>query len=75
MQITIKKLDGQKENFNFDKTDEVSKVKEALAEKAGIASQQIRLIFKGHPMVDTETLEKQGVTAGSTIHMIMQMRG
>ncbi len=75
MQIHIKKLDGQKEEFSLEPTDAVMKVKETLAEKTGVHKDQIRLIFKGKPMLDDKTLGDQGVTAGSTIHMIMQMRG
>jgi hypothetical protein len=46
-----------------------------LAEKAGVAKEQIRLILRGSPMVDDKTLADQKVKAGDTIHMIMQMRG
>ncbi len=52
MQITIKKLDGQKEEFNLEATDTVIKVKEMLSEKTGVHKDQIRLIFKGKPMLD-----------------------
>lgn len=46
-----------------------------LAEKTGVHKDQIRLIFKGKPMADEKTLADQQVVAGSTVHMIMQMRG
>jgi ubiquitin-like protein Nedd8 len=41
----------------------------------GVHKDQIRLIFKGKPMVDEKSLGEQQVAAGSTVHMIMQMRG
>jgi hypothetical protein len=75
MQIHIKKLDGQKEEFNLEPTDTVMKVKELLGEKTGVHKDQIRLIFKGKPMLDEKTLNDQDVKAGNTVHMIMQMRG
>lgn len=75
MQIHIKKLDGQKEEFSLEPNDSVMKVKEMLAEKTGVHKDQIRLIFKGKPMVDDKTLDEQQVKAGATVHMIMQMRG
>ena len=50
-------------------------VKQQLAEKAGISQDQVRLIFRGQPMLDDKTLESQGVTGGSVIHMIAQLRG
>lgn len=48
MQIHIKKLDGQKEEFSLEPSDSVMKVKEMLAEKTGVHKDQIRLIFKGY---------------------------
>jgi len=75
MQIHIKKLDGQKEEFSLEPSDTVMKVKEMLSEKTGVHKDQIRLIFKGKPMVDEKSLGEQQVAAGSTVHMIMQMRG
>jgi len=75
MQIHIKKLDGQKEEFSLEPSDVVLKVKEMLAEKTGVHKDQIRLIFKGKPMQDDKSLADQQVTAGATVHMIMQMRG
>jgi len=67
--------DGQKEEFSLEPNDSVMKVKEMLAEKTGVHKDQIRLIFKGKPMLDDKTLDEQGVKAGNTVHMIMQMRG
>ena len=75
MLVTIKTLDGQKKPFNLEENDTVAKVKEMLAEKTGIYKEMIRLIFQGSPMPDDKTLKQLNVTAGSVIHMIMQMRG
>ena len=36
---------------------------------------QIRLIFRGQPMVDDKSLADQGVQAGAVIHMIAALRG
>lgn len=75
MQVTIKTLDGQKKPFNLEPDDTVAKVKEMLAEKTGIYKEMIRLIFHGSPMTDDKSLKDHKVTAGTVIHMIMQMRG
>jgi len=75
MRVLIKKLDGQKEPINVEETDSVGKVKEMLSEKAGVDKAQIRLILRGQPMVDAQTLLDAKVKAGDTIHMILQMRG
>ena len=42
MQINIKKLDGQKEEFSLEPSDSVMKVKEMLAEKTGVHKDQIQ---------------------------------
>jgi len=75
MQIHIKKLDGQKEDITIDGSDVVTQLIEQLGEKIGINKDQIRLIFKGKPMLMDRSLNEQGVIAGGTIHMIMQLRG
>jgi len=75
MRIIIKKLDSQKEPFDMDEKDTVKKLKEMLAEKAGIDKEQIRLILKGQPLLDDKTLGESKVKAGDVIHMVMQMRG
>ena len=75
MRVLIKKLDGKKQEHNLEKTDSVFKVRQNLAERAGIKSDQIRLIFKGQPMTDDKTLDDYKVTSGDIIHLILNMRG
>lgn len=75
MRIIIKKLDGKKEEQSVEKTDTVMKLREQLAESQGIQADQIRLIHKGAPMKDDNTLADCRVQAGETIHLILQMRG
>lgn len=74
MLVKVKKLDGQKDEFQFDENDTVASVKEQLAEKCGIPAAQIRLIHQGAPMVDSNTLKQHKVVAGSMLHMIVQLR-
>ena len=75
MIINVKKLDGQKDEFNIEPNDPVNKIKEMLSEKVGVNKEQIRLIHKGKPMTDDKTFAEQNVQPGAVIHMIMQMRG
>lgn len=49
-------------------------VKQALQEKEGIQVDQIRLIFSGKQLADDKTLTDYNVTAGGTIHMVLQLR-
>mmetsp|Transcript_172 Transcript_172/g.361 ORF Transcript_172/g.361 Transcript_172/m.361 type:complete len:84 (+) Transcript_172:95-346(+) len=75
MQIFIKTLTGRKTNFNFELDNTVRHVKEALQEKEGIQVEQIRLIYSGKQMSDECTLADYGVKPGSTVHMVLQLRG
>merc|ERR1711937_705323 len=75
MQIFIKTLTGRKTNFNFELDNTVRHVKESLQEKEGIQVEQIRLIYSGKQMSDECNLSDYNVKAGSTIHMVLQMRG
>ena len=75
MLINIKKLDGQKEEINCEASNTVTQLIEQLSEKIGINKDQIRLISKGKPMLMDRSLTEQGVVAGGTVHMIMQLRG
>eukprot|EP00616_Rhizochromulina_sp_CCMP1243_P007861 CAMPEP_0118970692 /NCGR_PEP_ID=MMETSP1173-20130426/7528_1 /TAXON_ID=1034831 /ORGANISM="Rhizochromulina marina cf, Strain CCMP1243" /LENGTH=74 /DNA_ID=CAMNT_0006920075 /DNA_START=74 /DNA_END=298 /DNA_ORIENTATION=+ len=74
MQLFIKTLTGRKQAFNFDGSDTVEAVKQALQEKEGITVDQIRLIYSGKQLSDTHTLESYGIKAGGTIHMVLQLR-
>merc|ERR1712176_140651 len=75
MQIFIKTLTGRKTNFNFELDNTVRQVKEALQEKEGIQVEQIRLIYSGKQMSDECALADYSVKPGSTVHMVLQLRG
>ena len=73
--IRIKTLTGRKQPLNFEASDKVSAVKNSLQEKEGIQVDQIKLIHSGKQLADDKTLESYNITAGSTIHMVLQLRG
>jgi ubiquitin-like protein Nedd8 len=50
-------------------------VKQALQEKEGITIEQIRLIFGGKQLADDQKISDYNLKAGSTIHMVLQLRG
>lgn len=75
MQIFIKTLTGRKQQYTFEESAKVLEVKQALQEKEGIQVDQIRLIYSGKQMSDDKGLNEYGVSAGGTIHMVLQLRG
>jgi hypothetical protein len=75
LQIFIKTLTGRKQALNFEPENQVLAVKQALQEKEGIQVDQIKLIHSGKQLADDKTLESYNITAGATIHMVLQLRG
>jgi len=73
--IFIKTLTGRKQALNFEPDNQVLQVKQALQEKEGIQVDQIKLIHSGKQLADDKTLESYNITAGATIHMVLQLRG
>ena len=61
--------------MNVEPTDEIREIKQYLQEKEGIQVDQIRLIYSGKQLADNNTVEFYNVAAGSTIHMVLQLRG
>ncbi|EAN32880.1 NEDD8 [Theileria parva strain Muguga] len=75
MQIIIKTLTGKRQSLNFEPTNTIADVKEVLRERECIDAGQIRLIYSGKQMNDELTLNDYKVVPGSTIHMVLQLRG
>jgi ubiquitin-like protein Nedd8 len=75
MLITIKTLSGRKLSLDFDNTQKISEIKEALTEKEGIPVQQIRLIYSGKILKDEISIEEAKIAPGSTLMMMMHLKG
>ena len=75
MLITIKTLSGRKLSLDFDNTQKISEIKEALTEKEGIPVQQIRLIYGGKILKDEITIQEASIAPGSTVMMMMHLKG
>ena len=75
MQIFVKTLTGRKAAMSCETDEDVLSVKRMLQEKEGIQVDQIRLIFQGKQLADAKKLSDYKIAAGSTIHMVLQLRG
>ena len=60
---------------DIDLADPVWALKEAIQNKEGIPPDQQRLIFTGKQLEDSRSLHDYNVKAGSTMHMVLRMRG
>ena len=61
--------------MTVEPADEVKTIKLSLQEKEGIQVDQIRLIYSGKQLNDEKKIEEYNITAGGTIHMVLQLRG
>lgn len=75
MQIFVKTLSGRKQALNVEEENTTLSIKQMLYEKEGIQVEQIRLIYSGKQLQDERTLKESNVTPGSTIHMVLSLRG
>jgi cell division ATPase FtsA len=76
MQLFIKSLTGRKIQLDVEAASTtIKQIKETLQEKEGIEVAQMRLIHNGKMLNDTETIEKAKIEAGTTINMVLSLRG
>ena len=75
MLFGIQTLAGVKQSFNFEPTDTILQIKQALQEKEGIDVPMIRLIYGGKNLADDTTIAQANMKAGDTMHMLLQLKG
>mmetsp|Transcript_18015 Transcript_18015/g.59170 ORF Transcript_18015/g.59170 Transcript_18015/m.59170 type:complete len:89 (-) Transcript_18015:75-341(-) len=75
MQIKVKTLTGKEIEFDIEPTDTVKRIKERVEEKEGIPPPQQRLIFGGKQMHDDKTASDYNLEGGSTLHLVLALRG
>ena len=54
---------------------QILQVKTVLQEKEGITVAQIRLIHNGKQLADDKSLDSYAIVGGSTLHMVLALRG
>ncbi|GAA5825153.1 hypothetical protein JCM5353_002241 [Sporobolomyces roseus] len=75
MQIKIKTLTGKEIELDIEPDWAITRIKDALEEKEGIPPAQQRLIYLGKAMEDTKTAAELKVEGGSTLHLVLSLRG
>ena len=75
MKIYIKTLTGKTIAIYIGQRDYIVTLKSQIREKEGIPIEQQRLIFAGSQLEDERTLTSYNIQDGSTLHMILRLRG
>jgi len=75
VEIFVKALTGKTITVNCELTDTVLSIKEKFHDIEGVPVEEIRLIFGGKQMENTETLESYGVQAEATLFVVLRLRG
>lgn len=75
MQIFIKTLTGKTITLEVESFNTIEKVKSKIQNKEGIPSDEQELIFGSTLLVDWRTLSKYNILRGSTVHLLIRLRG
>lgn len=75
MQIKVKSLTGNITKLEVKRETLISDVKNSLMENTGIPTTQMRLIFVGRMLADSQTIEGVSLTPGGIMHMVLSLRG
>ena len=74
-QIFVKTVSGRVISLDYDSKLSIKAIKDYVNSQEGITVEQQRLIFNGKQLEDDKTLDDYNIGAGSTIALILRLRG
>jgi ubiquitin-like protein Nedd8 len=75
LRIAIQTLTGKQLELEVVATDTVYELKQLIEEIEGVPPEQQRLIHRGRTLVDSNTVQQSNVIAGTTLHLVLALRG
>ena len=75
IEIAVKTMTGKTIWLKVNPLTTIEQLKAAIQDKEGIPPDQQRIVFSGKQLADKSTLEEYKVGDGSTLHLILRLRG
>ena len=75
MQIFVKTLAGKVITLEVESSDTIADLKRKILDKEGVGIDEQRLIFQAKQLEDNMTLRECEITAESTLHLVLRLRG
>jgi hypothetical protein len=73
MKLFVKTFDNIKHNFDVNKEITISLFKDIICDKLCLNKNQIRLLYKGFPLIDERTIKELNFSESDIIHLLTQL--
>ena len=74
MKIYVKMINGYIITLDIESNSSVALIKQKIEDKEGFYTDQQRLLFRGVPLADYNTVQQYGIQHENTIHLIITLR-